>query len=163
MGAVSRSSRSRARWAAAGLVLLVALTSAGLALRDDPPPHVLSGLEFRFPEPKLQEPEKPGFFERHGGFIRADAGTDCGGLGGGDGPWPPSSYPIGASEIHSTEIDCTQARALVEEAHRHKPCKLHGCEVGGFKCRGIDAYSQTVEIVCRDGRSQVAWLWSGGY
>jgi hypothetical protein len=141
-------------------VVLASLVGVGLPARDDPTPHVLSALEFRFPKAELQEPkpEKLGLFARD---IPADAGVDCGGIRFGH-----ATYPYSAARIHSTDLDCPEALELVRAAHRRKPCKLEGCHQGEFACRGLDAYSQTVEMVCRnkhDQRSQVTWSWFGGY
>ena len=143
---------------AVALILLASLSGLGLATRNDAAPHAISAQDLRFPKADFREPRKPSFFERHGGFIPADAGAHCEGMG----PWR-RSYPTGASQIYSTELACPQARMLVREARRHKACKADDCTVAGFECRDVDAYTQHVQIVCRDHGSQVAWWWTGGY
>lgn len=153
-----RAAGSNWRRAIAALVVLAVVTGAGFAARNDPAPHALSRIEFRFLEAPFWEPRKPDFFARNGGFIPSDKGADCGRVGG----FYPH-YPYVAVQIHSTEIDCTQARTLVRDAHRQKRCKADNCRVGDFACRDVDAFSQTVAMVCRDGRSQVTWTWGGGY
>jgi hypothetical protein len=151
----SGSVRPRLLWVGIALASLALSIGAGLAAGDDPPRHAVSELEIDFPQPDYREPSEPGFFERHGGRVPLRAGTRCGDL-----VWN-SGYPRSAGDIRGTQVDCETARNLIRQARG--PCKIHGCHIGPFGCRGWAIGTQTVQVVCRDERSQVAWLWSGGY
>jgi hypothetical protein len=73
-----------------------------------------------------------------------------------------NGYPANAVSIRAAGMTCEAARSFVTQAHG-TPCKLGDCQLAGFTCEDVDAFSQTLIMRCESGSRKLGWAWTIGY